>query len=373
MSKSRLLTAMVMALLCLTSVMAQDESEEEAYVLGYKPQPYGFVQLQGGVSSPLPFADSFCSGIKPTASIGVGAIISPHVGARIHVNAWESRSVINLNPLEGSSNFNYINTDIDLLVNVTNFFRKKSNYLFNLYVVGGAGWKHFWNTNTCSESIANSYQLPADMQDQSASNENSKIDGVNIRAGLLFDFNIHKHWNIGLEVDINDNRFGTTKPVPVDGLLTAQLSLTYKFGHKKVSRPAPEPIAPVTPKPREETVVASTATAKAAVQDEAIKETIFFEIRGVDTADNYQEVVGRVAQWCKKYPNKTINVDGYADKDTGTEQINNEYAELRATKFAEALQAQGISASQMIIRHHGHSVQPFAENDKNRCVIIVGK
>lgn len=371
MCKHRFFFAIVMLFVSCVTVLAQEDDEEEAYQLGYKPVPYGFVQLQGGVGTPLPFADSFSSGIKPTASVGVGAMFGRTVGARLHVNAWESTGVLNQNPFGGSSTFNYVNTNIDLMVNVTNFFRHRSNYLFNLYVLGGPGWKYYWNNNTCSDATIKEMQRTG-VQAPGENQEKSTMHGVNFRAGVLMDFNIHKHWNIGLEVDINDNRYGTSGTVPVDGLVTAQLSLTYKFGHKKVSRPAPEPVAPVAPV-HEETVAPAVAVAKPAVQIEPINETIFFEIRAVDTAANYQEVVDRVAAWCKKYPNKTVTIDGYADKGTGNEKINSAYAEQRAKNFAAALHASGISESQTIVRHHGQSIQPFAENDQNRCVIIEGK
>lgn len=374
MFKSKFFFAIALASLCSLSATAQSYAEEEAYELGYKPQPYGFVQLQGGVGTTFSNIDNFGSFLSPTASVGVGAMFSNAVGARIHVNAWESKGGLHFGSNLSTYKFNYVNTNLDVMLNLVNLFRKSNNNLVNVFLIGGVGLNYAWNnddfTNLTKTAIPNE-----DINNAWGKGTSRKsLLGHNIRAGVLVDFNVHKHWNVGIEIDANslDDRFNSKFKNSDDWMLTAQLSVTYKFGHKKVTRPAPKPVAPVAPA-HDETLVAGAATAKSAVQDEAIKEVIFFQIREVDTADNYQDVLNRVAQWCKKFPNKTVTIDGYADKGTGNEKVNNEYAEQRATKFAAALQAKGIPASQMIIGHHGHNIQPYEENDKNRCVVIVGK
>ena len=88
---------------------------------------------------------------------------------------------------------------------------------------------------------------------------------------------------------------------------------------------------------------------------------------------NKKEIIKKVAEWCKKNPDKVVTIDGYADRGTGNPQINKEYAQQRAEKVAKALQQEGIPASQLKVDSHGDTIQPFPENDKNRCVIIVGK
>ena len=125
------------------------------------------------------------------------------------------------------------------------------------------------------------------------------------------------------------------------------------------------------PAPVEEVVPAPVETPKPVVIEEPIKETIFYAIRESDV--DTQSIINRVVAWCKKYPNKKITVDGYADKGTGNPKLNVGYAQKRAEKVAAALQEKGVPASQMTIKSYGDTVQPFPENDKNRCVIIEGK
>ena len=60
-------------------------------------------------------------------------------------------------------------------------------------------------------------------------------------------------------------------------------------------------------------------------------------------------------------------------KGTGSAKINKKYAKQRADGVAEKLvKEHGLDASRLKTDSKGDTVQPFEENDKNRCVIITG-
>ena len=84
-------------------------------------------------------------------------------------------------------------------------------------------------------------------------------------------------------------------------------------------------------------------------------------------------MLNKIVSWCNKYPQKGISIKGYADRGTGNPKINVGYAKARAEKVAKALQDKGIAASRMTVESFGDTVQPFDENDRNRCVIVVGE
>ena len=66
-----------------------------------------------------------------------------------------------------------------------------------------------------------------------------------------------------------------------------------------------------------------------------------------------------------------INIVGYADKGTGNARINSVYAAKRAEQFKKDLTSKyGVDGSIITVDSKGDTVQPFADNDKNRCVII---
>lgn len=361
------------------SATAQDNKEKE---LDYKPYPHGFIQLQGGVGTTftnVPLVDagspffSDKSLISPTASIGAGAFFTPAVGARLHVNAWESKG--GFRSIEDQYKFNYVNTNADLLINLTNLFSKKKYHTFNLILVGGVGLNYAWNNDDLDAILAT--QTPAESTCNAWGEGKSREDLLshNLRVGLLADINLAKHWSLGVEVDMNslDDRFNSKYNNSDDWMLTAQLSLTYKFGFKKVKKEAP--VAPVVVKKEEPkpVVVEKKEEPKPVVvkKEEPLKEVLFYVIRGAEI--NPEAIINKAAEWGKEYPNKKITVSGYADKGTGNAKINMEYSQLRVDKVVESLKEKGIPASQIESKAYGDTVQPFAENDKNRCVIIEGK
>ena len=379
-----------MAIFCM-SAQAQDQccDEEcckEAQALGYKPYPYGFVQIQGGVNTT--FTDvNFTDLLSPTASVGFGAWFNSAVGARLHFNAWESKGGFD-NWAVGNGGlqtykYNYATADFDLMLNLTNFFSKKRNHLFNVILVGGVGMNYAWNNDDLQGLISNPNLVPANST-VNAWGEGTTRETLlnhNLRAGLLFDLNVAKHWNIGLEVDANslDDRFNSKYLDCDDWMVTAQLSLTYKFGFKKpcapkpapvVVAPAPEPAPVVVKEPEPEPVVVKEPE-PVKVVEEPYRDVLFYVIRGSEI--DPQTIINAAAAWCKKYPNKTLEVSGYADKGTGNAKLNKMYSEQRVNNVVESLQKAGVPASQIVSKAYGDTVQPFAENDKNRCVILEGK
>lgn len=350
---------------------------QEAQELGYKPQPYGFIQLQGGVGTT--FTDvNVLDLLNPTFSVGAGYMFTPAVGARLHVNGYESKGGFKTTGDPLTYKYNYLTTDADLMVNLTNIISKKNYHRFNLYLIGGVGLNYAWNNDEFEDVVANN-TITSDISNAWGENQatRSSLINHNLRVGMLADINLAKHWSLGVEVDMNslDDRFNSKYANSDDWMLTAQLSLTYKFGFKKGCKAAPvvAPVVTPEPTPEPEPVVAPEPTPEPApvvVEDEPLKETFFYEIRESDP--DPEALLAKIVKWCKKYPNKKITVDGYADKGTGNPKLNVGYAMARAKKVAEQLKQRGVPQAQMIVNSYGDTVQPYAENDRNRCVIVVG-
>ena len=76
----------------------------------------------------------------------------------------------------------------------------------------------------------------------------------------------------------------------------------------------------------------------------------------------------------KKYPEAKVSVTGYADKGTGNASINARLGKNRAKTVVDTLvQQYGIDASRITSDSKGDTVQPFAENDKNRVSICIAE
>ena len=100
---------------------------------------------------------------------------------------------------------------------------------------------------------------------------------------------------------------------------------------------------------------------------------MFFEIRESDPKHASSELTKVVADFMKRNPEAKVSITGYADKGTGNARVNKEYSEKRAQEFKDELvKSYGIDAGRIITDAKGDTVQPFTENDKNRCVIIIG-
>ena len=120
-----------------------------------------------------------------------------------------------------------------------------------------------------------------------------------------------------------------------------------------------------------ETARKAAEQAKTNAVSERLEETIFFQIRESDP--DAEDILAKVVEWSNKYPEKKITVTGYADKGTGTPAVNKKYAKVRAQNVAAALKAKGIPSKRLVVKSLGDTVQPFAENDQNRCTIIIGE
>lgn len=352
------------------------EACKEAEELGYKPQPYNFIQLQGGVSTTFTDVNAL-NLITPTFSLAGGRMFTPAVGARLHINGIQSTGGFKMAG-DPKYKYNYINTNADLMFNLSNIMSANNYHAFNLYLIGGVGLNYAWNNDEFEDVIAQN-KIASDISNawgEKQTPRNSLL-GHNIRVGLLADYNICKNWSLGAEVDLNslDDRFNSKYNNSDDWMLTAQLSVTYKFGFKKPCKrtpapvvvepkpePKPEPVVEQKPEPKPEPVVK--------VEEEPLKETFFYQIRESDP--DPESLLAKIVAWCKKYPNKKITVDGYADKGTGNPTINKGYAMSRANKVAKQLQERGVPKAQMIVNSYGDTVQPYPENDRNRCVIVVG-
>ena len=209
-------------------------------------KPYGFVQLQGGMGTTFTNIDA-CKLASPTLTAGVGYMAIPELGLRYNINGMWSKG--GFRNVEDRYHYNYIDNDFDVLFNLTNLLSKDKMQLFNLYFVAGLGVDYAWNND-----IAN-LDLTGATEDHSNKWGNDLVQkdywGTNFRLGLMGDVRLNSHWNVGAEVDMNPHGDDFNSKFmgrhSRDWMLTAQVSVTYKFwkGGDKVVEP--KPVSPVKP------------------------------------------------------------------------------------------------------------------------------
>ena len=98
--------------------------------------------------------------------------------------------------------------------------------------------------------------------------------------------------------------------------------------------------------------------------------SVRFRINSADIQEEEMINVYNLAQWMKANPDKTVTVQGYADKDTGTAEYNQRLSERRAQAVKDALVKYGVKAENLKTDAHGSASQPYETNNWNRVVIF---
>ena len=355
MRKIRCMLA-VMAMAIGTGVAYAGEGNSEK---DYRPYPHMFFGLNGGAQVSFTHYD-FSKLITPSYGVSFGAYFNPVIGARLHVSGYENKGGIK--SLNETYDFNTVTGSADLLLNVTNMFRSDKDRVFNLILLGGVGLAGAWDNDDFHALAAKAAEnYPMAWQDRRLSH--------NVRLGMQLDFNIAKHFGLNLELAANNraDRINSKTTDRNDWAATASLGLIFKFGQKKTEKMAEEPV-PVAEEwaTRTDTVWYDDITYRDVPEKVTYEDNIYYKIRLSEPDSKIQ----KIADFVKAHKNCSVQVTAYADKATGTPELNMQYSKERAEKVVAALVKAGVSRSVITSEYKGDTVQPFAENDKNRVAIV---
>ena len=361
----------------IMSASAQEQQTIEVF------NPHWYLQLQGGAQYTLGERD-FSDLISPNAQVTVGYNFNPIVGARLSVNAWQSKAGSTIENVEYAWKWKYVAPSLDVTVNLSNLFCGYNAYrVFNLGIFAGVGANIAFDND---EAVSVNNRLNALYAGYMRPNADQWLryiwDGTKVRlngrAGLTADFRVSNRVSVGLEAQANilSDRYNSKKAPNSDFYFNALAGVKVALGdthRSKVVEPCNQVIEKIVEVPKivEKIVEVPAPVSNQVAQVEPLKETFFYATRLSDPTAN--ATIDKIVEWCNKYPTKGISISGYADKGTGNPKINQGYAKQRADKVAKILQQRGVAASRMTVNSYGDTVQPFAENDKNRCVIVVGE
>jgi hypothetical protein len=331
-------------------------------------QSFSYVEAQGGLqltSTNAPM-DKL---MTPTAALSFGHYFTPVVGARLHVNAWQSKS--GFKDLDQYYKWKYVTPSVDLLLNLSNLLGQNQDRALNVILLGGVGLNYAWDNDELKDLGIAPQRIPLAWEDNRLSH--------NLRAGLRLETNQSKPLGFSLEVNANslDDRFNSKINDADDWQFTAMVGLNFRFGYKGKKH------IPVT-RQIEETIWEDVPVVKKVKKQEpytvekpvTLHKEVFYDIRVSDNVDP-SVIQAEVAKFMKENPNSKVTIVGYADKGTGNARLNKMYAERRAETFKKDLiEKHGVNGDMLVVDSKGDTVQPFPDNnDKNRCVIIdaVGK
>ena len=320
--------------------------------------PQIFFGAQGGAQVTLTDAHN-AELLTPTASLSVGSFFTSVIGARLHFNGIWNKGGYEDAAADFKYKYRYLTSDIDLLVNLVTMFGRKKFYPINLYLIGGVGLNYAWHNG---EAFAQKDLLPLAYDDGRFSH--------NARIGAMFDFNISKHVAVNLEFAANTlkDRYNSKYSAKGDWQLTAQLGVAYKFAAKRTKK-AVAPVAPAEVwETRTDTIWYDDVVEAPKPTDGTRTWTVFYDIRESDFQAEAQ--LAEIGTFLKDWQDCSIDIKSYADKGTGNAEKNLQLSRERMEKAVKALTDAGVPASAITANCYGDTIQPFAENDKNRVTII---
>jgi outer membrane protein OmpA-like peptidoglycan-associated protein len=332
---------------------------------------FSYVEAQGGLqltSTNAPMDKLF----TPTASLSFGHYFTPVVGARLNVNAWQSKA--GFKDLDQYYKWKYVTPDLDLMLNLSNMFCKNTtNHALNVILLGGIGLNYAWDNDELKALNLEARRTPLAWDENRLSH--------NLRAGLRLETNQGKPFGVSLEVAANSlsDRFNSKTNDADDWQFTAQLGLIYRFNYKKAEPKYITKMVDVVEEVDVDEPYTYTVKEKRPVEtmeQKKVEKVIFFEIRqsDADKAEGINAAIKEVADLMKTSSDVMVTVTGYADKGTGTARLNKMYAKKRADDVTKKLvEDHGLDAARITTDSKGDTVQPFPENDKNRCVIVTGE
>ena len=366
---------------------AQEQKGTTEYVF----EPHWYIQVQPvGVQYTLGEVD-FGDLLSYNVQAAVGRQFSPLWGARLAVNAWQSKagSKFDLANKEFKWKWNYVAPTIDATFNLSNAIAGfNPNRVFNLSAFAGIGLNIGWKNDeaaTADQGIRAMGTITSPINGTTyTTNQGLEYlwDGTKVRLmgqfGLIADFRLNDNWAINLEASANtlNDKYNSKKAKNWDWYFNALLGVKYNFGKTYSTRfiPAPEPEIRYVEKIVEKIVeVPAKVEEPAATAAEPLRRDIFFAIGKTVIRKSEQQKVKDVVEYLNANPEAKVNVTGYADAGTGNDRINDRLAAGRADVVVKALKKAGIAASRISYDSKGARVQPFADNDSNRVSIVIAE
>ena len=384
MKSLRSLIVVALAVAGVTAAMAQATyTDKEGNTYTFKG--HWFLNLQGGVQNTLDNDADFMHQFSPNLQLGIGYQFTPVFGLRVQANAWRSKGGWDDFGETNYTNhyrYRYIAPGVDAIFNLSNAVAGwKPKRFFNLSAFLGAGINVAGHNDYTYELSYSQTQEVKNTLDDVWLGTSVRAFG---RAGLIFDFRLCDAVSFNIEANANmtTDTYNSKEEHNPDWYFNAlagfKINLGKTYTKKSKPAPAPEPPKPVErkaePVPAPEPAPAPEPEPEpepVKVKAEPIERAIFFTINTTTITASEQVKIDEVVKYLNDNPEAKVTVTGHADSGTGNEEINNKLAAKRANTTVNALKAAGIDASRISSSSKGDKEQPFAENDKNRCAIVI--
>ena len=382
---------MIAASLLLLGGVASAQQSKTDETLEFRP--HWSLNVQGGVAHTRG-ENQFTELLSPAAQLSATYRFHHAMGVRFGLGGWQGKGAA-LTASEGYQGYAFqfaqLNADYILdLAGVFGGFNHKR--VVSPYLLAGIGAGYGFNNEQATP-----------YKDGLEYYWDSKMFAPIGRAGLGVDFRLGECVSLGLEGNANilSDKFNSKRADNVDWQFNVLAGLSFRFG--KNTRPskayaekvaaaeaaAAAAAAEAAARAEAERLAAEKAAAEKAAREKAEAERLAAEraaaeraAKAAENSDNVFFTIGsyyirkaegdklvKLADWMKANPDFNVSLVGYADKETGTAKGNERLSANRAKVVKERLVKLGIDESRIMTAYKGDTVQPFAENAKNRVVI----
>ena len=386
------LTMIAASLLLLGGVASAQQSKTDETL---EFRPHWSLNVQGGVAHTRG-EQSFMELNSPAAQLSATYRFHHAMGVRFGLGGWQGKGgALTAAGYEGYAyQFGQLNVDyvLDLAEAFGGFNHKR---VVSPYILAGVGAGYGFNNEQASayKDILEYYW-------------DSKLFAPIGRAGLGVDFRLGECVSLGIEGNTNilSDRFNSKRADNVDWQFNVLAGLSFRFG--KNTRPskayaekvaaeeaaaaaaaaaaaeAQRLAAEKAAREAAERAAAEKAAAEKAAREAAERAAAERAAKAAENSDNVFFTIGSyyirkaegekletLAAWMQANPDFNVSLVGYADKETGTPKGNEKLSANRARVVKERLVKLGVAEDRIMTAYKGDTVQPFAENAKNRVVI----
>lgn len=374
------------ALLGLTSLSMSAQDSEIEYIFN----PHWELQIAGGAQYTRGEID-FSDLISGNAQLGIGYWFTPSFGLRLNANAWQSKAGISYHQysdIEESWKWNYVAPMLDLDLNLTNWF-----WGFNPMrridwtIFGGAGANIAFNNDEAYD-VMDKLTTTGAYSEMTDAHKQQNMDNVwtgtkaflTGRLGTGIDFRISDRVSAGIEAQANmlSDRYNSKDASNADWYFNALASVKIKLGKTYTEKQKPAPVAApvaVPAQPEPQIIEKPVETVKTIIEVAPMRRNIFFDINSSDINGAEKDKVADIVDYLISYPDTKITISGYADKNTGTAEINEKISKARTESVMQALKDAGIAEDRITTEVKGsESGQPFSDDyTKNRVAICIAE
>ncbi len=335
--------------------------------------PHWYVSGQLGAQETLGEV-GFGELLSLNAQLGGGYNFTPALGARLTLNAWQSKAGL----LGETWKWNYVAPVAAATLDLTNLIGGwKVDRLCQAGVLAGIGANIAFN-NKEAGVIKDSYTAQGVTSALGKYWDKTKLNVVG-QLGTFVDFNVCKNLSVGLELQANvlPDNYNSKRAGNADWYFNALVGVKYTFGNKskKETRTMSVPAIIVTDTVVVEREKLVEKIVEKTIKPEPLHRDVFFSI-GVQTVSSKElPKVAEIAAYMNACPESKVHVVGYADFGTGSKQTNLRISENRAKAVAKLLVDQyGISADRIIVDSMDEKMeQPYETPAQNRVAICIAE